>query len=286
VTFRHERRSINGVTLHCVVAGSGPLLVLLHGFPEFWYSWRHQIPVLAEHYMVVAPDLRGYNESDKPRRVKDYRITHLVEDVTGLIGSFGEQRAIVAGHDWGGAIAWALALTRPEMVEKLITLNIPHPRMFVQHLLTNPRQLARSWYVFFFQLPWLPEFALRANNFRAIEETFRSSTATPSQLSPDVTMQYTSAIAKPGALTAALNYYRAAGRYGILSQLHSQTVVSQPTLLIWGEQDIALGKELTHGLERYAPDLTVRYLPDASHWVQQDRPERVNQYILDFLNPD
>jgi epoxide hydrolase 4 len=286
VTFRHERRSINGVRLHCVVAGSGPLLVLLHGFPEFWYSWRHQIPVLAQHYTVVAPDLRGYNESDKPPRVKDYRISHLVEDVAGMIESFGEQRAIVAGHDWGGAIAWALALTRPEMVEKLIALNIPHPRMFVQHLLTNPRQLARSWYVFFFQLPWLPEFALRASNFRAIEETFRSSTATPSLLSPDVTMQYTSAIAKPGALTAALNYYRAAGRYGILSQLNSQTVVSQPTLLIWGEQDIALGKELTHGLERYAPDLTVRYLPDASHWVQQDRPERVNQYILDFLNPD
>ncbi len=283
MTLQHEQRLINGIRLHYVTDGAGPLLLLLHGFPEFWYSWRYQIPVLARHYTVVAPDLRGYNESEKPARVRDYRLAILIDDVVGLIEALGEKQAIVAGHDWGGAVAWGAALTRPEAITKLVILNMPHPRIFVQHLLTNARQLARSWYTFFFQLPWLPERALRANNFQVIQAMFRRTSTVPALFDREVMTQYRDALAKPGALTAALNYYRAAGRYGLLSQLDSAAVVQQPTLVIWGEQDAALGTELTYDLERYVPKLTLRYIPNASHWVQQEKPELVNRYMLEFL---
>lgn len=285
MTLRHEQRLINGIRLHYVIAGAGPLLLLLHGFPEFWYSWRHQIPLLAQHYTVVAPDLRGYNESEKPRRVKDYRLSILIDDITGLIESLGEKQAIVAGHDWGGAVAWGVAIARPETIQKLIILNMPHPRLLVQHLLTNPRQRARSWYVFFFQLPLLPELALRANNFQAVQAMFRRTSTNPATFDQEVLRQYRNALAKPGALAAALNYYRAAGRYGLLSQIDSASVVQHPTLVIWGKQDVALGAELNDGLERYVPNLTLRYVPNASHWVQQEHPELVSRYMLEFLTP-
>lgn len=280
----HQWRTVNGVRLHCAVAGSGPLLLLLHGFPEFWYSWREQIPVLAEHFTVVAPDLRGYNDSDKPSRIDDYSTEVLVEDVVQLIHSFGYERAVVAGHDWGGAVAWSTALARPDVVEKLIVLNIPHPRLFIQHILTNPRQRLRSWYMLAFQMPWLPEVGLRANNYQTIEEAFRGMAVHKEAFSDEVIAQYKQAIAKPQALTSAINYYRALVRGGSSSfWVELDPVAKMPVMLIWGEQDTALGKELNQDLERYVPDLTVRFIPDASHWVQQDRPDLVNQYMLSFL---
>lgn len=280
----HQWHTVNGVRLHCAVAGSGPLLLLLHGFPEFWYSWREQIPVLAEHFTVVAPDLRGYNDSDKPPRISDYTTEVLVEDVVQLIHSFGYEHAVVAGHDWGGAIAWSTALARPDVVEKLIVLNIPHPRLFVQHILTNPRQRLRSWYMLAFQMPWLPEIGLRANNYQTIEGAFRSMAVHKEAFSDEVIAQYKQAIAKPQALTSAINYYRALVRgrsSGFWVEL--DPVARMPVMLIWGEQDTALGKELNQDLERYVPDLTVHFIPDASHWVQQDRPDLVNEYMLNFL---
>jgi pimeloyl-ACP methyl ester carboxylesterase len=265
------------------VAGDGPLAVLLHGFPEFWYSWRHQIPALAQHFTVAAPDLRGYNLSDKPARVKDYELPELVEDVAQLIQSFGYEQAIVVGHDWGAAIAWETALTRPEVVEKLIILNVPHPRVFVQNLLTNPQQILRSWYMGFFQLPWLPEAAFRANNYQAIEQAFRNTAVYKERFPDEVIEQYKSAAAQAGALTAAINYYRANARRGMWKLAGTDPVVRVPTLVVWGEQDFALGKELNDGLARYVPNLTLRFIEDASHWVQQDRPDLVNEYMLDFL---
>jgi pimeloyl-ACP methyl ester carboxylesterase len=280
---RHEWRTVNGVRLHCIVAGDGPLVVLLHGFPEFWYSWRYQIPVLAQHFTVVAPDMRGYNLSDKPSRVEDYTLPTLIEDVAQLVHSFGQDHAIVAGHDWGGAIAWETALTRPKMVKKLVILNVPHPRLFVQHLLTNPRQMLRSWYTSFFQLPWLPEAALKANDYRAIEQALRGMAVHQERFADEVVQQYKQAAAQPGALTATINYYRANARRGLRSLTQSDPVVRMPTLVIWGEQDTALGKELNDRLAHYVPDLTLHYISDASHWVQQDRPDLVNQYLLDFL---
>jgi epoxide hydrolase 4 len=283
LALRHEFRTINGVRLHCVVAGSGPLIILLHGFPEFWYSWRHQIPVLAEHFTVVAPDMRGYNDSAKPPHVAHYDLALLVEDVAQLIRSFGAERAIVAGHDWGAAVAWATALRRPELVEKLIILNVPHPRIFIQHLLTNPRQRWRSWYTGFFQLPILPEAVIRAADYRFIEQVFRGMAVHKQRFTDEDIAQYKAAIARPGAATAAINYYRAAARGALRRLVIEDPVVNMPTLVIWGEQDFALGKELNNGLARYVPNLTLHVIPDASHWVQQDRPDVVNRYMLDFL---
>ncbi len=280
----HEWRTVNGVRLHCVVAGDGPLVVLLHGFPEFWYSWRHQIPALAQHFTVVAPDLRGYNLSDKPAHLKEYELPQLVEDVAQLIQSFGHKQATVVGHDWGAAIGWETALTRPDVVEKLIILNVPHPRLFVQNLLTNPRQMLRSWYIGFFQLPWLPEAALRANNYQAIEQAFRNTAMHKERFPDEVIDQYKHAAAQAGALRAAINYYRANARRGMWRLAGTDPVVRVPTLVMWGEQDVALGKELNNGLERYVPDLTLRFIKDASHWVQQDRPDLVNEYLLAFLD--
>jgi epoxide hydrolase 4 len=283
VNLRHEWRDVNGVRLHCAVAGSGPLIVLLHGFPEFWYSWRHQIPLLAEHFTVVAPDMRGYNLSDKPPCVSDYALPTLVEDIAQLIESFGAERAVVAGHDWGAIVAWAIAMSRPTYVDRLIIMNVPHPRLFAQHLLTNGRQRRRSLYAFFFQLPWLPEIALRANNYAFIEQAFRGMAVHRERFDDEVIEQYRAAIARPGALTAALNYYRALGRSGLTPLSAIDPVVRQPTLVAWGERDVALGKELNEGLERYVPDLTLHYIADASHWVQQDRPDLVNDHLRAFL---
>jgi len=274
---------VNRVNLHCAIAGAGPLIVLLHGFPEFWYSWRHQIPVLAEHFTVVAPDMRGYNDSDKPARIKDYTLPLLVEDIVQLIHSFGQERAVIVGHDWGAVIAWETAQTRPDAVSKLVILNGPHPRLFLQHLLTNPRQRRRSWYTFFFQLPWLPEAFFRANSFHNIKSVFRN-TSTHKHCFPDnVIEQYKQALAKPKALTSAINYYRAAARRGPLKLALSEPVVKMPVQVIWGEQDVTLGKELNNDLERYAPNLQLQFIPDASHWVHQERPDLVNKSILNFV---
>jgi pimeloyl-ACP methyl ester carboxylesterase len=229
--------------------------------------------------------MRGYNDSDKPAQVKDYVISELVEDVVQLIYSFGHERAIVVGHDWGAAVAWDVALTHPEMVEKLIILNVPHPRLFIQNLLTNPRQMLRSWYIGFFQIPWLPEQLIKAGNYRFIDQAFRGMAVHKQQFLNEDIAQYKAAIAKPRALTSAINYYRAAARHRLQGMISADPVVTMPTLVVWGEQDAALGKELNIGLERYVPDLTLHYIPDASHWVQQDCPDLVTRYMLDFLQP-
>lgn len=283
MTIQHEWRTVNGVNLHFVVAGSGPLIILLHGFPEFWFSWRHQIPVLAEHYTVIALDMRGYNESDKPRRVSDYQISTLVEDVVQLMRSLGAERATIVGHDWGGVVAWQMAFRHPQLINKLIILNAPHPRLFLQHLITNPRQLRRSWYVFVVQLPYLPEAAIKFNNYQLIERVFRQSAVHPECFSDEIIEQYQQAAHRANGHFGGLNYYRAAGRRGPRDLTKPNPVIQMPTLVIWGEQDVALGKELNHNLKHYVSDLTLRYIPDASHWVQQDAPQLVNQYILNFL---
>ncbi|GAC1519478.1 MAG: alpha/beta hydrolase [Herpetosiphon sp.] len=257
-------------------------MVLLHGFPEFWYSYRAQIPVLAEHYTVVVPDLRGYNLSSKPLPVLDYALPVLVQDVVQLIRSFGVLQAHLVGHDWGGAIAWQTALSVPAVVQSLTVLNIPHPRLFIQNLLTNPRQMLRSWYIGLFQLPWLPEWIIRAANYRFVEQAFRGMAVHPESFGDDVVAHYKAALAQPGAARAAVNYYRAA-RTGTAEMTFVDPVAKMPVQVIWGEQDTALGKELNDGLARYVPDLTIHFIPDASHWVQQDRPDLVNQYLLDFL---
>ncbi len=282
--MRHGTAYVNNVRLHYVTQGEGKLVILLHGFPEFWYSWRHQIPVLAPHFRVVAPDMRGYNDSEKPKGVAHYRLDLLTADVMGLVRAFGEERAVIVGHDWGGGVAWAFAAHYPQATERLIVLNCPHPNAFQQHLRANLRQLRRSWYIFFFQLPYLPEFGVRLSLRRFVERAFRGM-AVRKEAFPDEDLQrYVEALKKPGALTAAINYYRAGFRDFLRHGERQFPQITSPTLLIWGEEDVALGKELTSNMEPYFTDrFEIKYIPNCSHWVQQEQPELVNQYLLEFL---
>jgi epoxide hydrolase 4 len=295
-TWRHHDIITNGIRMHYVMMGDGeveknkkgekPLVVLLHGFPEFWYSWRYQLPFLAEHgYTAVAPDLRGYNDSDKPR--KGYDVATLIGDIEGLIKGLGREKAIIVGHDWGGVLAWAFAMHYPEMTERLIVMNAPHPAAMMRELRT-PEQLRKSWYVFFFQLPWLPEYALLRNHANEVGRMLRGAAVQKEVFPREVTAKFQEAMSKPGVMTAALNYYRQMFRS--LPRQSGQPAgstprITAPTLLIWGEQDIALGLPLTEGLEQWVNDIQVRRIPDGGHWVQQEKPELVNSFMLDFLQP-
>ncbi|HEY9668998.1 MAG TPA: alpha/beta hydrolase [Coleofasciculaceae cyanobacterium] len=278
-TWQHEYIVSNGIRLHYVTQGDGPLMLMLHGFPEFWYSWRHQIPEFAKDYKVVALDLRGYNESDKPQEQSAYVMSELVEDVEGVIRGLGYDRCILVGHDWGGAIAWLFAYAHPEMVERLIVLNLPHPAKFAEGLRT-PQQLMRSWYAFFFQLPALPEFLIQLSDYQLIESALKGMAVDKSTFSQADLEAYKDAAAKRGALTAMINYYRNAF---FSFQQQEWSLLDVPTLMIWGEEDTALGKELTYGTEEYVRDFQIRYIPNCSHWVQQERPELVNEYMREFL---
>lgn len=280
-TWHHRSIDTNGIRMHYVTQGEGPLIVLLHGFPEFWYSWRYQIPFLAEHgYTVVAPDLRGYNDTDKSPR--GYDVPTLIRDIEGLIKGLGQERAIIVGHDWGGLLAWALAARYPEMTERLIVMNAPHPKVFERELRTL-KQLRKSSYVFFFQLPWLPEYLFLRNNANEVGRSLRAGAAQKSAFPREITAHYQQAMSKPGAMTAALNYYRQAFRHLTGHMMGGRNRVRVPTLLIWGEQDRWLGIALTQGLERWVDDIQIRRIPDSGHWVQQEKPDLVNQYMLDFL---
>ncbi|HEY7974364.1 MAG TPA: alpha/beta hydrolase [Ktedonobacterales bacterium] len=272
--------STNGVRLHYVAAGErGPLVLLLHGFPEFWYSWRWQIAPLAARFRVVAPDLRGYNLSEKPRT--GYDIRTLYRDVAGLIAAFDAPDAHIVGHDWGGVIAWALAIRQPQLVRKLVILNAPHPGTFMREL-RHARQLRRSWYAALFQLPWLPERLLARDDYAAIRAICHAANRRAVIFTPEDIERYVAAIARPGALTAALNYYRQLLRGG-LGALGPLRRIDAPTLVLWGERDPALGVELLDGLERWVADLRIQRFPDARHWLSQERPDDVTQALLAFL---
>jgi epoxide hydrolase 4 len=278
--MHHDRLLTNGISLHYVTEGEGPLMLLLHGFPEFWYSWRHQIPAFSDRYKVVALDLRGYNDSDKPAGVKAYRMPELVADIHGAIAALGYQRCILVGHDWGGAIAWSFANSYPEQVEQLIVLNLPHPAKFMEGLRT-PQQLLRSWYIGFFQLPILPELLLQAGNCQLIATMLQQTSVDETTFTGADLAAYKEAAAKPGALTAMINYYR--NIFEFVDGPSTWQPLTLPTLMIWGEEDVALGKELTYGTEAYVNNLTLKYIPHCSHWVQQEKPQQVNQYINAFL---
>jgi pimeloyl-ACP methyl ester carboxylesterase len=274
----------NGVKLHYVTQGDGKLMLMLHGFPEFWYSWRHQIPEFARDYKVVALDLRGYNDSDKPKDVSAYQITELVNDIKGVIQGLGDETCVLVGHDWGGMIAWYVAYTYPELVDQLIVMNIPHPAKFAEAFRRNPQQLLRSWYIFFFQLPLLPEWLFQWDDYRLIASSFIDMAIDKDAFSDADLNAYKDAAAKRDALTAMLNYYR-----NVFPGLWNQRqwgILPIPTLMIWGENDTALGKELTYNTKDYVADLQIRYIPNCSHWVQQEQPQLVNQYMREFLAKD
>ena len=280
-SWQHAYITTNGVKLHYVTQGEGDLMLMLHGFPEFWYSWRHQIPEFAKDYKVVALDLRGYNDSDKPADKSAYVMDEFILDVEGVIKGLGYDKCILVGHDWGGAIAWNFAYAHPEMVERLIILNLPHPAKFAEGI-RNPQQMLRSSYMFFFQIPWLPEFLIQSSDYQPIETANKGMAVNKSAFSKEDLEAYKDAAAKRGAMTATLNYYRNIFQQRMTSQ--DWSVLSVPTLMIWGEKDTALGKELTYGTEAYVRDFKIKYIPDCSHWVQQEKPELVNQYMREFLN--
>ncbi len=299
--WRHESARVNGVDLHYVTVDPDPeavdsdteppLVVLLHGFPEFWYAWRHQLDSLAEAgYRVVAPDLRGYNRSSQPAGVDSYRPAELVGDVRGLVEHLGYAQAAVVGHDWGGLIAWETAISEPELVRQLVIMNAPHPEAYQQALWRSPDQILRSWYVFLFQVPWLPEQLIQANDYRALDEML-TETAAPGAFTEPEVQRYKDAMARSGNPTGPVNYYRAMARESATRQTKRflpwaetrDAAVGVPTMVVWGEQDQALSTDLLDDLGAWVPDLRIERLPEASHWVQADEPERVNELLVDFL---
>jgi epoxide hydrolase 4 len=284
-SWRHDYMTTNGVKLHYVTQGEGKLMLMLHGFPEFWYSWRHQIPEFAKDYQVVALDLRGYNDSDKPKQLEAYSIKELVKDVEGVIKGLGYENCILVGHDWGGAIAWSFAYKYPQMVERLIILNLPHPAKFTAGML-SPQQLLKSSYIFLFQLPFVPEWLIQLNDYQLLDNAFKGMAIDKNAFSQADLEAYKDAAAKRGALTAMLNYYRNMFPRFVREAQKEQEVLEVPTLMIWGEKDTALGKELTYETEAYVKDFTIKYIPDCSHWVQQEKPQLVNQYIREFLSSE
>jgi pimeloyl-ACP methyl ester carboxylesterase len=279
--LEHHFASTGRVRLHVVQAGprNGPLAILLHGFPEFWYGWRRQIPFLADRgYRVWAPDQRGYNLSERPGDIAAYRLDALAADVIGLINAAGRQRAFVIGHDWGGAVAWQVASRFPERVERAVILNVPHPAVMVRRLLRSPRQLLRSWYVFYFQLPWLPERLARIGDYalvaRALKNSSRPGTFTDADLA-----RYREAWSQPGAFRAMIHWYRA-GRYRFQA---SDEPIDVPTLLIWGAQDAFLMRQLAGASIERCRDGKLVFLEEAGHFVQHEEPQRVNELIGEFL---
>ena len=280
---------LDNVRLHYAECGRGndELVLLLHGFPEFWYSWRHQLPVLGHKFHVVAPDLRGYNLSDKPSRVEDYRIDVLVEDVVGLVKYFGAAKAAIVGHDWGAGIAWAVALIHPERVSKVAAMQVPPAAAWRANM--SLQQLLRSWYMFFFQLPRIPEWAISRKGFNSIDRTFRDNVVTQGSFSDTDIERYKEAIRQPGALTGGTNYYRANVRRLFFSgQSDNDAVVSGrvavPSLFIFGERDFAIIPKTARGVERYVsgPYREVR-IPASGHWIQNEAVDEVNSVLIDFL---
>jgi pimeloyl-ACP methyl ester carboxylesterase len=279
---RERFATTNGVRLHVVEAGPdhGPLVVLLHGFPELWYGWRRQIPALAAAgFRVLVPDQRGYNTSDKPAGIASFRLEALAADVVGLMAEAGRERALVVGHDWGAIVAWWLALARPERVERLAVLNAPHPAVMRRHLLSSLRQLRRSWYMLFFQLPLLPELWLSRADHAQLARAVRGGrrgTCTQADLAV-----YRRAWSEPGALTAMVNWYRAGLRDAMRRLPGSR--VGVPTLVLWGARDRFLGREMAVPSAELCADGRLVLLEGATHWVQHDQAEAVNDHLVRFL---
>ena len=274
----------NGLTFEVAEAGSGDHLALcLHGFPELHFSWRHQMPLLASlGYRVWAPNQRGYGASSRPVGVAAYAMDHLVADVAALFDASGAKTLTLIAHDWGGAVAWHFAISRVRPLARLVVMNLPHPVCFAEALRHGP-QRRRSWYIAFFQLAWLPERLLALNGAAAIRRAFRGMAVDKSRFPDAVLDVYAAAALRPGALTAMVNWYRAAVRHRAAMDAGHGGRVDVPTLIVWGEADTALGLETLDGSDRFVADLTVRRLPGVSHWVQQEAPEAVNAILAEWL---
>ena len=277
---------INGVALHVVLAGptSGKPLILLHGFPEFWFAWRHQIDhFVSSGYRVIIPDQRGYNLSDKPAGIANYSIDLLARDVVGILDTVADSSAFVVGHDWGAAVTWYLAARYPERVSRAAMLSVPHPRIFIKNLIKSPAQLRKSWYLLFFQVPWLPECMLRRRDWALLVRALRN-TSPPGVFSDPDLEQYKKSWAKKGALTAMLNWYRAALLRPSQFALDPEASrVKVPALLIWGKNDQFVGQAMARESLQYCDDGHLELFETATHWVQHEEPLQVNTLLSQFF---
>jgi pimeloyl-ACP methyl ester carboxylesterase len=293
--WTHEQVHANDLRVHYVTAGDGEPVLFLHGFPEFWYGWRNQLPALADAgYRAIAPDLRGYNRTERPEEIEQYRIDRLVEDVVALVERLCDGSATIVGHDWGGGIAWEVAGRRPEVVDRVAVLNAPHPKLYEREL-QSLDQLLRSWYVLYFQLPVVPDRLLGAFDARFLGRYLAEASEFEDAFSATDIERYRRAACRPGAPTAAINYYRALFRSTLREKLpllsdgdgHPGAMqagrIEVPTLVCWGLQDEALVPELTVGLDEWVSDLRLERIPRASHWLHHEVPEQVNEALLDWL---
>ena len=268
--------------------GEGDRLALcLHGFPEHSFSWRYQLPVLADlGYKAWAPNMRGYGNSSKPKGVNSYNLDTLVEDVAAIIEASGCQETVLIGHDWGAVVAWHFAINDRLPLSHRSICNVPHPQSMQQGI--SWEQLKKSWYVFFFQIPKLPEYLLGRDNAKGVGEMIRNTFVNPEKFPAEIADVFSRNANQPGALTAMINYYRALLRRGNRSNREGESfpIIKTPTLMIWGEEDVALSKETTYGTEKYVENFNIRYLPNVSHWVQQESPEEVNSMISAFIKDE
>ena len=275
----------NGLTFEVDQCGEGDkLAICLHGFPEHSFSWRYQLPLLASlGYEAWAPNLRGYGKSSRPAQVEDYKLDNLMADVAGLIDAAGKKEVVLVAHDWGAVIAWQFAIEKIRPLTHLIICNVPHPGPMTRLIKNSWAQKKKSWYVLFFQLPWLPERMLGKNNAQPVADAIFNSSVDQSRFPKEVLEVYRKNADQPGALTAMVNYYRALIRYRKATPVEEIPKIDTPTLMLWGEDDVALDKESTYGTEEFVTDFRIRYLPRVSHWVQQEAPEVCNVMIEAFL---
>ena len=287
--IQHHFIQANHIRLHYVTQGEGDLIILLHGFPEFWYSWRYQIPVLARNFKVVVPDLRGYNQSDKP--ATGYDLSTLAADINSLIENLGYKHAHIVGHDFGGAIAWQFAQKFPHMLNRLVILSAPHPSRFAANLIQDLNQLRRSWYIFAFQIPGLPEWIIQQNLKNFVQTVFRGSAVRKGFFTRETSAMYEAALRQPGAITSALNYYRQlfsplVWMSDIWSTMSSGSpqLITAPTLVLWGEEDGVLSGRIAEDLRHaVSASFELKFLPNCGHWIQQESPQTVNRELLAFF---
>ncbi len=288
--LQHRYAQVNGIRIHYVEDGHGSLIIFLHGFPEFWYEWKNQLSEFARDYRVVAPDMRGYNLSDKPAELEPYQPKYLVEDVRALADQLAADKFILVGHDWGGVVGWLLALTYPERIRKLVIVNAPHPVIFQRELRQHEAQQQASRYMLLFRSPQAEQI-LAEDNYRRMRNMLTQYGLERGFFDEDDQRAYLEAWSQPGALTGGLNYYRAA-RLGPFSGDESNNqltdsarvpVINVPTLVIWGEKDTALLTGNLDGLEQFVSELSIQRVPDGTHWVIHEYPALVNQYIRAFI---
>ena len=292
----HDYAEVNGVRLHYARTGTGPLIVFVHGFPEFWYEWKHQLAEFGRDHLAVAPDMRGYNLSSKPTTVDDYQMPKLVEDLraltSGILKTTGRTTFTLVAHDWGGVVAWVFAAQHPELLDKLVIVNAPHPTIFGRLLRDDPDQQKASQYMLMFRSP-AAEATLSQNNYEALTTAVLGAGLRDGTITEEDRKEYIAAWSQPGAITGGLNYYRAAEigppRPGTLPSQEAAPaaapplVVRVPTLVIWGEKDTALLTSNLSGLEQVVPKLTIRRIPEGTHWVVRENAPEVNRLIREYL---